>query len=251
MRLISYTEENLVKRHRGTMPIILTCPHGGIDQPANVDVREKDQTPNEPGCGFKTLRDRETAVIAEGVAQKIFNVTGHSPYVVIARYHRRFIDANRPENCAFTDVDAVPFYREYHNRIDEYVDEILSQNQARGFLFDIHGTVVEDESQHDIFLGTDDGKSLVSPYSKGNIFMQHGMHGLLKSYQYDISPIDEAAPEEPALSGGFTVKRYGVRINCIQIEISNFIRLDPGNRDLFIEDFSFAAINSARVFTPF
>jgi N-formylglutamate amidohydrolase len=251
MRLISYTEENLVKRHRGTMPILLTCPHDGIEKPANVDLREKDQTPNEPGCGFKILRDREVSVITEGVAQMIFNLTGHSPYVVTARYHRKYIDANRPETCAFTDADAVPFYQEYHNRIDEYVNEILSQNQGRGFLFDIHGTVVDDESQPDIFLGTDDGKSLVPPYSKSNIFMQHGLHGLLKSYQYDVSPVDEASPEVPALSGGFTVRHYGVKINCIQVEISNFIRLDPGNRALLIDDFGYAAINSARVFTPF
>ena len=32
MWTIDYEEINLVNRHRGAMPVILTCPHGGGDQ---------------------------------------------------------------------------------------------------------------------------------------------------------------------------------------------------------------------------
>ena len=36
MGTITYEETNLVSRHRGTLPVILTCPHGGDKQPPGV-----------------------------------------------------------------------------------------------------------------------------------------------------------------------------------------------------------------------
>ena len=149
MQIITYAERRLVKRHRGTMPAILTCPHDGSESPAKVRERTSAETP--AGCNFKSGRDTETAGITEAVAQKILEVSGLSPYVVIARFHRKFIDANRKESCAFTDSDAQLFYDEYHNRISGYITQILSQNQNCGFLFDIHGTGVIDDDPADVY----------------------------------------------------------------------------------------------------
>ena len=86
MATVAYSESRFVKRHRGTMPIILTSPHDGIGEPEGVDPREEDQTPT--GCLFRTGRDRDSSLVAEGVAQRILDETGLSPYVVIARFHR-------------------------------------------------------------------------------------------------------------------------------------------------------------------
>ena len=37
MRDITYTVRRLVARHQGALPVILTCPHGGDDQPPGVE----------------------------------------------------------------------------------------------------------------------------------------------------------------------------------------------------------------------
>lgn len=263
MQIVRYAEQHLVKRHRGTMPVILTAPHGGSEQPAEVlEPRQSDQTP--AGCDFETERDNETALITESVAQKILELTGLSPYVVIANFHRKFIDANRSEPCAFTDLAARPFYDEYHNRIAEYISQIRSQNQSRGFLFDIHGTVEIGGDPADIYLGTKNGSTLPFGFDRRNIFMQHGLHGLLKaaSHQtgaggggsvlsYRVSPGNETAIETTQVSGGFTVSTYGALINSIQIEIASTIRDVAETRGVFIEDVAFAIINFVRRYAPF
>src|SRR5262245_53512501 len=111
MVIVEYSETRLVKRHQGTMPIVLTCPHDGTETPPDVDPREED---NPENCRpFRDGRDLRSAEITERVAQRILDQTGLSPYVVIARFRRRFIDANREERCAFLDPDGKPFYDEY------------------------------------------------------------------------------------------------------------------------------------------
>lgn len=260
MSIITYAETHLVKRHRGTMPFILTCPHDGSEAPPNVQERKPEDTPSN--CQFTTGRDRETALITESVAQKILDLTGLSPYVVIARFHRKFIDANRSSGCAFTDSHAQLFYDEYHNRISGYINQLLVQNGNRGFLFDIHGFTEQEHDNADIALGTANGDSLQPGFNRANIFMQHGLHGLLKwarhrtlpipsIFKYRVSPIDEAATEIGRLHGGFTIRKYSADINCIQIEIANTLRDDQAKRKFLIEDLAFATINFVRRYAAF
>jgi len=276
--IVTYSETRFVKRHRGTMPIILTSPHDGTET-LNVTERTEANSPEE--CpGFSGSRDTGTGTITEGIAQKILDVTGLSPYVVIARFHRRFIDANRDENCAFIDNDAKPFYDQYHNRISGFLDQLLSQNEDRGFLFDIHGFGEQADDNADIALGTAAGATLRPDYPRANVFRQHGLHGLLSSvrrnilqpsgtspavpigssitfppipleFQYRVSPVNSTAPEIPRLNGGFTVRNYSSRLNCIQVEIANTIRNDVQKRSFVIEDLAYAMINSVRRYAPF
>ncbi len=99
MQIVAYDEERLVKRHRGVMPVLLTAPHGGSAAPPGVeDERKDEETP--PGCDFSKKRDNETALITEATAQRLLDLTGLSPYVVVAQFHRKFVDANRREECA-------------------------------------------------------------------------------------------------------------------------------------------------------
>ena len=262
MQIITYSERNLVKRHRGTMPVILTSPHDGSESPPNVRERTSAATPGD--CKFKTGRDSETADITQAVAQKILDVTGLSPYVVIARFHRRFIDANRRANCAFIDSDAQPFYDEYHNRITGYVNQILRQNENRGFLFDIHGTGVIDDDPADIYLGTANGGTLLPAFERSRLFMQHGFHGLLRwarhqtgvdgsgpVFKYRVSPENETTTETGEVNGGFTVRNYGTVINSIQVELANTVRNNAENQAFVVEDLSFAIINFVRRYAPF
>ena len=244
------------------MPLILTCPHDGTQSPPGVKERTEEDTP--AGCQFTRSRDLETAPITESVAQKILDLTGLSPYVVIANYHRRFIDANRPVECAFTDSDARPFYEEYHSRITGYVNEIRVQNANHGFLFDIHGKRLIPSDPADIYLGTDNGGSLLPGFDRDNLFMRHGFAGLLLSvrreiegappplaFQYRVSPANATTPENASVDGGFTVRQYGAFINSIQVELADTVRLDEQKRPLVGEDLAFSIINFVRRYAPF
>lgn len=263
MQIISYSENLLVKRHRGTMPIILTAPHGGSESPPNVQERSQ-----KNGCDLKIKKDKKTDIITEGVAQRILQLTGLSPYVVQAKFHRKFIDANRELKCAFTDSNAKGFFDEYHNRIAKYVSQILEENDNRGFLFDLHGVNTEnlasDKPKADIYLGTNNGGTLQPSFKREDLFKTHGLHGLLKAsehqtstggantvFKYTIYPKNESETEE-FLDGGFTVinsVKFG--INCIQIELADTIRDNDEKRSFIIEDLAFAMINFVRRHAPF
>jgi hypothetical protein len=258
-QIVTYAERRLVKRHRGTMPVILTCPHDGTEAPAKVTERSNAATP--PGCNFTTGRDLEASTVTEAVAQRILEETGLSPYVVIARFQRRFIDANRSAACAFTDADAQPFYDEYHSRIQGYVNQILAQNGNRGFLFDIHGTGGVDGDPADIYLGTANGATLAPGFDRTLLFMQHGLHGLLKwarrhqaspgVFRYTVSPADASTTESAEVNGGFTVRHYCDPLNCVQIELQTEMRTDAVKRAMLIEDLAFALMNFVRRHAPF
>ena len=81
MWIITCQEANLVSRHRGALPMILSCPHGGAEQPAGAPER----TGSVPGCPPITRsRDLNTSEITTRVVQRLLDIFGGAPYVVVA-----------------------------------------------------------------------------------------------------------------------------------------------------------------------
>jgi N-formylglutamate amidohydrolase len=242
MRNIAYTENLLVSRYQGTLPVILTCPHGGDKQPPGVP-NPRTGVGLPPSCRFEPNTDRFTRTITRGVAQVLFDVFGEAPYVVLANFDRAFIDANRRESdrCAFEDLDAQPFYDEYHNTIRNFVDEIRADNGGLGLLFDIHGTVEIDHDPAEVYLGTLNGEAISGLKSRDSLAMsrRRSMPGLLREAGYAVSA---KIPE--TLRGDFTLETYGSSnadgIDAIQIEIESKLRTDPSKRNVFIEDLAYA-----------
>jgi N-formylglutamate amidohydrolase len=157
MRQIEYFKTDQVGRHGGTLPVLLACPHGGDEVPPGVPRR----TASPPDCPPLELdRDLRTREITTGIAQRLLDLTGEAPSVVIAGYDREYIDANRSAACAFEPAqpsDAQRFYDEYHNTIRRFIDEIRAENDGLGLLFDIHGTGGLGETPADLYLGTVNG----------------------------------------------------------------------------------------------
>jgi N-formylglutamate amidohydrolase len=239
MWTIPCQENLLVSRHRGALPVLLTCPHGGAKQPPGMKPREK----SAPGCGpINALADTFTREIITGIAQLILETLGESPYVVIAEFHRKYIDANRPLTCA-TDQQALgaPFYREYHQTIRAFMDEIRAENGPTGFLFDIHGTKTIEEDPADVYLGTDNGKSVkrLLDADPDAVWKRRSLRGLLQAAGYVVSPATKGIEETPQVNGGFTTETYGSShadgLDAIQIEIAQPIRQNATRRNLFIE----------------
>ena len=241
MGTITYEEANLVSRHRGTMPAILTCPHGGDEQPPGVpNPRTGVGLPAD--CRFEKDTDRFTRTITRGVAQLLFDVFGETPHVVIANFDRAFIDANRraPE-CAFEDPDARPFFDEYHNTVRSLVDKIRADHGGLGLLFDIHGTTQIASDPADVYLGTLNGQAISSLLSRDSLAMsrKRSLPGLLREAGYVVSA---KIPE--TLRGDFTLETYGSfnadGVDAIQIETESNLRTDTKKREVYIEDLAYA-----------
>jgi N-formylglutamate amidohydrolase len=241
MWTIDYQESQMVSRHAGTLPVVLTCPHGAAARPPGVSQR----TGSPAGCPpFKTAGDTFTKEITIAVAQLILETTGEAPYVVIAGYHRKFIDANRSEKCAFNASDkeaARPFYVEYHQTVRNFIESIQAESGPLGFLFDIHGTTTIEEDPADIYIGTDNGASIRRLTSADPLaaFRRRSLRGLLQAAGYVVSPAAPGIPETAQVDGGFTTQTYGSShddgLDAMQFEIAQPIRRDAQRREAFIE----------------
>ena len=111
-------------------------------------------------CRFTTNRDRSCRAVTRGVAQRLLELCGEAPYVVMADFHRKYIDANRSADCAYEVAAARPFYDEYHRTLRDFVDEVRSESGGPGLLFDIHGTSGIDGDPADFYLGTSTGSTV-------------------------------------------------------------------------------------------
>jgi hypothetical protein len=205
MRHTAYTEHLLVSRYQGTMPVILTCPHGGDEQPPGVPNRRTGaELPS--ACRFETDTDRFTCTITRGVAQGLLDVFGETPYVVIANFDRAYIDANRSPKCAFEDRVAQQFYEGYHNTIRNFVAEMRAKNGGLGLFVDIHGTTQVDHDPAEVYLGTLNGEAISSLLSRDSRAMsrRRSLPGVLREAGYIVSA---KIPE--TLPGDFTLETHG------------------------------------------
>jgi N-formylglutamate amidohydrolase len=251
MWTITYKETNLVSRHRGTLPVILSCPHGGAEQPEGVTEQ---RTGSNPDCRPISIRsDLHTREITTGVAQRLLDIFGEAPYVVVAEFHRKYIDANRERLCAYEVSAARKFYDEYHNTVRNFVDEIRAETGGVGLLFDIHGTLVIEEDPADLYLGTDNKKTVARllQFDPQALWRRRSLRGFLgpEAAGYVISPKQPDQEENKEVDGGHTVRTYGSSkpdgIDAIQLEIASTLRNDRDKRAALIENLAYAIGNFA------
>ena len=102
------TPEDLVLTQVGTLPIILTAPHGGRDPIPGVPPRNIEGKPTGGSDSYHVNGDRETDVLVQAIAREIRQLTGEDVYLVMAKFQRKFIDANRPPKVAYDNPKAAP-----------------------------------------------------------------------------------------------------------------------------------------------
>src|SRR4051812_28895668 len=84
----------LVMVAEGKLPIILSAPHGGANPIDGVPERKGEGIPHKPGK-FVTSRDTGTEELAGMIADAIEARMHKRPYMVVAKFHRKYCDANR------------------------------------------------------------------------------------------------------------------------------------------------------------
>lgn len=207
----------------GRLPIIVTAPHGGRNGIAGVTPRTGDDVPK-----FNRKSDMNTAEVAEALADALERKLGRRPYVVIARFHRRYIDANRPAKDAFESSKAKAAYDAYHAAIASAREEVAAR-WGRGLLLDVHGQAMLPDA---VIRGTQNGKTaaaLIERFGREVLIGNLSLFGQLAKQGFRVvPPVGSDDLESRNYNGGFTVRTYGSgsgdAVDAIQLELGRQLR---------------------------
>ena len=127
-----YGTKSYVEYRVGTLPIVITIPHGGYRIPTLIP----DRTCNEP----VTVTDAYTIETAEKISAALFLDTGRYPHIIICNLDRSKLDCNRTlADGACGDPQAETAWNEYHNFITTAQNAANLQYNNKTLLVDLHG----------------------------------------------------------------------------------------------------------------
>jgi N-formylglutamate amidohydrolase len=213
---------DLVASSAGSMPLLLTVPHDGDQLVAGVAAR----------TNGATVRDVGTRELAERTADLLGERLGKRPFLVVARFSRKVLDANRAEAEVMESKEMLPAYRAYHDRIAGYIEEIRQMFPGGALLVDVHGQSQEPDV---IFRGTRNGLTTSKLLGRHGIEALQGERsvlGALASKGLQVHPAlgQPSLREDARYAGGHTVFTYGSHmpggIDAIQFEFGRNVRAD-------------------------
>ena len=113
----------------GTLPFVLSAPHGGREKP--------DELPDRAKGTFAF--DTNTQELARAIDDEFVARTGQHPHVIICRVHRRKVDCNREivEGAAGNPL-AERTWKDFQGFIEEARKAVLAKH-GKGFYVDLHG----------------------------------------------------------------------------------------------------------------
>jgi hypothetical protein len=113
----------------GTLPLVISAPHGGTMTPSEMADR----------TSGTTIRDLNTDMLADEVADAIEARLGQRPHLIVARIHRQKVDLNREIlEAAQGDALAEQAWYEFQAMI-EHASERVEATHGPGFYVDLHG----------------------------------------------------------------------------------------------------------------
>lgn len=129
---VFYGENKFIEYHRGTLPIVISVPHGGLVDPDSIP----DRTCNNP----TTVTDSKTIELALQIDSSFYKLTGCHIHLIICNLKRTKLDCNRNlGDGACSDVYAIKAWTEFHNFIDSAQKYALAENNNKAFYIDLHG----------------------------------------------------------------------------------------------------------------
>lgn len=245
-RVRAQSSSDLVTSQEGHLPIILSSPHGGTKPIPGVPERMVG------GAGkFVKLRDGDTDILAFKLADEIERAMGARPFLVVAHFHRKYLDANRPVAGAYESGLAKPHYDAYHDALRDACRDVCGR-WGSGILIDIHGQGTDAEA---IFRGTINGKTvqgLLKKFGKGAISGPDSIVGQLAARGHKIlPPCDDPGARETQWVGGHILQTHGVGtgVDGIQLEFGRSFR-KPDTLDATAKDVAEAIAAFAKAFLP-
>jgi N-formylglutamate amidohydrolase len=216
---------DLIQVEPGELPMILTAPHGGTLSVPYCGER------SAVGTRFVNRPDAYTDRLARGIADELKRLTGKAPYLVIANFHRKYIDANRRADEAYASPGCAAAYDAYHAVIRGYIDE-MREKYPRAMLFDVHGQIAYRDA---ILRGTRYGNTVQALLARAGapaITGPDSVFGRFAALGYRIVPLNDTAPTDRVEArnyiGGYTVDTYGSNrsdgIDAMQLEFGRDLR---------------------------
>jgi N-formylglutamate amidohydrolase len=219
------TPKDIILIQKGTLPIIVSAPHGGWMAVPGVPERIGKGLTN-----FQTVRDDHTAELAEVFAKHLEEQLKGKPWLVVARFDRKFIDANRQAEEGYESEKARPTYDAYHSALAAACKAVKDKH-GRGLLLDLHG---QGEFKDAICRGTRNGKTvslLLDRDGRAALTGKRSVLGHLQRIGYRVLPscdVDPDVKEVAKFNGGYIVDTYGSHtgyaIDAIQLEIGTTLR---------------------------
>ncbi len=217
--------EELVFIQKGTLPVIVSAPHGGRKPIADVPVRL-----GKGIASFQTVLDANTDLLTEAFSSELETQLDGKPWLVVARFERKCLDVNRPREGAYESDKAKPVYDIYHATL-EAACKAVKDKFGHGILLDIHG---QGEHTDALCRGTRNGKTvtlLKERFGWAAINGKWSILGQMERSGYKVLPSgsdDDKTPEEPRFIGGHIVGTYGSHtgygIDAIQLEFGTELR---------------------------
>ncbi len=222
---------------KGSIPIILTNPHGASDQDPSTLIPDVSLRTGRNFNGlngrFVTIPDTNTDIATDILADRIESITGERPYVIKARFRRSQIDAARSApnvvnqpinsptlvNLAYDDPKAKPCYDAFYYAINESITEIR-ENYGRGFIFDIHSTrrisVNTGVARGTLSVAPLRGESikeLIRLFGNSVLDGPDSLFGIIGSKGIITTPMDQRGDDEACCVGSYVVQRWGGYVN--------------------------------------
>jgi N-formylglutamate amidohydrolase len=212
--LLFLNEDPLIFIQKGELPIIISAPHGGRLPIPDCPLRTNTSAPQ-----FVTVLDTNSDKLAEEIARELGVLCGKKPWVVIARFSRKYVDANRPEEDGTESEAGKAVYRRYHAALQVAVDAVRSDPKC--LLLDIHS---QGKSKGTIYRGTANLSSLknksLTPFQGRNGFLSCLE---ISGIRIEPSIANPQAKEHASFNGGFITRQYGAGspggVDAIQLEI--------------------------------
>ena len=247
-----YGNNNYIQYVYGTLPIVLSAPHGGYDKPDVI----KDRTFGSDH------HDRFTLELLLETTEIIHEMTGQYPHAIVNRIHRIKLDPNRELYVAAQeDSMATISYKDFH-RFIEFAENQVIKKWGEGVYIDLHsmnhknqrielGYLLEPELlnfsdedlNNELFIEKSSIRNLVhkSKYSFTQLLRDTVSFGDMleeKGYPTIPSSTEPDPGENSFFSGGFNTYIHGGYDNDnfigIQIELPwNGIRDTEENRSKF------------------
>lgn len=117
----------------GSLPLILSAPHGGLLEPDSIPDRDCDNP------DITCVNDYNTQELSRAIAQSLYDLTGCYPHLVINRLHRSKLDANREIGEA---AGGHPLAEQAWSDFHAFLDSASSRVEAvygKGLYLDLHG----------------------------------------------------------------------------------------------------------------
>lgn len=121
--------ENFIEYLEGSLPIIISAPHGGTHQPNDITSRTNGVFD----------RDDFTKELTLEIVEEFFKQTNCYPHTIIMDLCRTKVDANREKNEAVScDEKSMAAYKTFHGFIENSIKKVQKRYQ-KGLYLDIHG----------------------------------------------------------------------------------------------------------------